>query len=54
MIADFEIIEMLHKMKKKEMKALEATKASDTGNSIYYGARIGMLNEILDGIDSLK
>jgi len=48
-----EVIETVQRMKKKEIKALEAAKKSNKDNSVYYGARIGMLDEVLDKIDAL-
>jgi len=51
-----QIIEMVERLKKKEVKALEEAKNRKLNSSIsiFYGARIGMLNEVLEDIENLK
>jgi len=52
-----DIVDLLRRMKKKEIRALDALKKTpekdNQTNQVYYGARIGMINEIMDAIDAL-
>lgn len=50
-----EVIKTVQRMKKKEIEALEAAKENKSimDYSMYYGLRIGMLDEVLERINAL-